>query len=227
MGMDSILRYLAALEENNTREWYHANKDIYESANRDFEDLIQQLIIEIGKTDDLVLRYRPKELTFKLVRDTRFSHDKSPYNPCFRAHIASGGKLPIPVGCYIMIRPGNRSFLGGGLFADMFKDATDRVRNHIAGHSSEWAQLLASNDFSKHFTVQGSALKNMPKGFDENHPQAAFLKQKSWYLEYPVSDEQLQSSTFISFASEIFRAMQPFNTFLNSALEGFVMPSRQ
>ena len=27
----------------------------------------------------------PKELTFKLVRDTRFSHDKSPYSPAFRA----------------------------------------------------------------------------------------------------------------------------------------------
>lgn len=53
------------------------------------------------------------DLTFKLVRDTRFSRDKSPYNPAFRAHISSMGKLPIPVGYFIMIKPGNQSFLGG------------------------------------------------------------------------------------------------------------------
>ena len=31
-----------------------------------------------------------------------------------------------------MIKPGNQSFLGGGLFADMFKDATAMVRDYIA-----------------------------------------------------------------------------------------------
>jgi uncharacterized protein (TIGR02453 family) len=224
--MNDILDYLKALEENNTREWYHANKDMYERANRNFEEMIQKLIYEIGKTDDSVLPYSPKELTFKLVRDTRFSHDKSPYNPSFRAHMASCGKLPIPVGYYMMIKPGNRSFLGGGLFADMFKDATDRIRSHIAGHSSEWTQIMNSEDFLKYFTVCGSVLKNVPRGYDESHPQAAYLKHKSWYMEYPVSDEMLQSDDFISFAGEIFRAMQPFNAFLNRGLAGFVMPAR-
>lgn len=65
----------------------------------------QQLIYGIGEFDNSVLHNIPKELTFKLVRDTRFSHDKSPYNPSFRAHISSMGKLPIPVGYYIMIKP--------------------------------------------------------------------------------------------------------------------------
>jgi uncharacterized protein (TIGR02453 family) len=226
MSMRNILNYLKVLEENNTREWYHENKDMYERANYDFEEMIRKLLYEIGKTDDSVLPYSPKELTFKLVRDTRFSHDKSPYNPSFRAHMAPKGKLPIPVGYYIMIKPGNRSFLGGGLFADMFKDATDRIRSHIAGHSSEWTQIINSKDFLKYFTVCGSALKNVPRGYDENHPQAAYLKQKNWYLEYSQSDEMLQNDGFISFAGEIFRAMQPFNTYLNHALNGFVMPAR-
>lgn len=65
----------------------------------------QQLIYGIGEFDNSVLHNIPKELTFKLVRDTRFSHDKSHYNPSFRAHISSMGKLPIPGGYYIMIKP--------------------------------------------------------------------------------------------------------------------------
>jgi hypothetical protein len=45
-------------------------------------------------------------------------------------------------------------------------------------------------------------------------------------LEYSVTDEQILDEEFISFATEIFVAMQPFNAFLNRALEKFEMPKR-
>ena len=115
MNMSLIVNYLSELSMNNEREWYHAHKEDYKKANAEFEALLQALMPENGNFDSSILNYAPKELTFKLVRDTRFSHDKSPYNPAFRAHISSKGKLPVPVGYYIMIKPGNQSFLGGGL----------------------------------------------------------------------------------------------------------------
>ena len=117
-----ILDYLTDLSNHNEREWYHAHKAEYKEANAEFEALVQELIFRIGEFDSSILNNQPKDLTFKLVRDTRFSNDKSPYNPAFRAHIASKGKLPVPVGYYLMVKPGGQSFLGGGLFADMFKD---------------------------------------------------------------------------------------------------------
>ena len=122
MNISAILKYLTELRDNNNREWYHAHKAEYKAANAEFEALIQTLIFSIGEFDPSVLHNAPQTLTFKLNRDTRFSHDKSPYNPAFRAHISSMGKLPVPVGYYLMIKPGDQSFLGGGLFADMFKD---------------------------------------------------------------------------------------------------------
>lgn len=137
MNTQLIIDYLSALSRNNNREWYHANKEEYKRAAAEFETLLQALILEIGKFDSSVLCNNPKDLTFKMVRDTRFSHDKSPYNPAFRAHISQKGKLPVPVGYYLMIKPGNQSFLGGGLFADMFKDATAMVRDYLAKNGSE------------------------------------------------------------------------------------------
>lgn len=227
MDTTIILNYLTDLTNHNEREWYHAHKAEYKEANLQFEELIQALILELGKFDASILHNVPKELTFKLVRDTRFSHDKSPYNPAFRAHIASKGKLPVPVGYYLMIKPGNQSFLGGGLFADMFKDATAMVRDYITAHPQEWEDTIQSADFRKYFTVQGTALKNVPKGYDKEHPQAEFLKYKSWYIEYPISDEMLSDSDkFLSQAVQVFREMKPFNDFLNQALHGFTMPSR-
>ena len=103
MNTQIIMDYLTALSMNNNREWYHANKDDYKTANAEFEELLQTLILEIGKYDSSILHNNPKDLTFKIVRDTRFSHDKSPYHPAFRAHISSQGKLPVPVGYYLML----------------------------------------------------------------------------------------------------------------------------
>lgn len=227
MNTQMILDYLTQLSANNNREWYHTHKAEYQVANAQFEELIQALMLRIGEFDSSILGHAPKELTFKLVRDTRFSHDKSPYNPAFRAHISSMGKLPIPVGYYLMIKPGGQSFLGGGLFADMFKDATRMVRDYISEHGSEWEEIITAPSFQEHFTVGGSALKNVPAGYEKEHSQAEYLKYKSWYLEYSVQDKDLtDGDLFLAKAADIFRLMKPFNDYLNNALTGFKMPAR-
>lgn len=227
MNLQLVTDYLSELSKHNNREWYHAHKSDYQKANAEFEQLVQELILGIGSFDSGVLHNNPKELTFKIVRDTRFSHDKSPYNPAFRAHISSQGKLPVPVGYYLMIKPGNHSFLGGGLFADMFQDATKMVRDYISANPHDWEEIIHAPDFQKHFTVQGTALKNVPNSYDKEHPQAEFLKFKSWYLEYFIKDEDLQDAEkFIAHAVRIFEKMKPFNDYLNQALAGFQMPRR-
>ena len=227
MDTQMILDYLTGLHENNDREWYHAHKTEYREANAQFEELVQALILRIGEFDPSVLGHTPGELTFKLVRDTRFSRDNSPYNPAFRAHISSMGKLPVPVGYYLMLKPGGHSFLGGGLFADMFKDATQMVRDYIAEHGGEWEEIITAPLFREHFTVSGSSLKNVPAGYEKDHPQGKYLKYKSWYLEYPIQDGEIaDSQMFLDKAADVFRLMKPFNDYLNTALAGFKMPER-
>ena len=221
MNTKAILKYLTELSENNNREWYHAHKSEYKEANSEFESLVQALILKIGEFDSSVINNIPKELTFKLNRDTRFSHDKSPYNPAFRAHISSMGKMPIPVGYYLMIKPNDQSF------ADMFKDATAMVREHISRNGDEWEKIINGLDFRKNFKVQGASLKNVPSGYEKDHPQAEYLKFKSWYLEYPIKDSELDDAeVFLARATELFRIMKPFNDYLNGALAKFKMPTR-
>lgn len=227
MDTKLILKYLTDLSEHNNREWDHAHKAENKEANAQFEELIQTLILRIGEFDSSILHNQPKELTFKLVRDTRFSHDKSPYNPSFRAHISSKGKLPVPVGYYLMIKPGGQSFLGGGLFADMFREATEMIRDYITEHGKEFEEIIHAPEFQKYFSVQGTSLKNVPAGYDKEHPQAEYLKFKSWYLEYPVADEVIaDAEQFVEEATKLFEIMKPFNDYLNKALEGFQMPTR-
>lgn len=62
---------------------------------------------------------------------------------------------------------------------------------------------------------------------EKEHPQAEYLKFKSWYLEYPLKDEEWkEAEAFIAKAAELFRIMKPFNDYLNKALAGFQMPAR-
>lgn len=218
-----ILDYLSDLEENNNQAWFQANKARYEAARDMFEALLIELSGAISVFDPKVPTCPPRKLTFKLQRDTRFSHDKRPYNAAMRAHIGPEGKAPIPCGYYIHIQPGNASYLGGGLFAPIFADATRRIRDAIAQDGGSFEHVLTQMDIP----VQGEILKRTPKGYDPDSPQAPYLRHKSWYVEVPVADTLVESSAaFIREAAWTYAAMQPFNAFLNHALEGFEMPTR-
>lgn len=75
--------------------------------------------------------------------------------------------------------------------------------------------------------TDSSIIQNVPASYDQEHPQAAYLKYKSWYLEYPVKDEELLDiETFLPKMVQIFEAMKPFNDYLNHALADFKMPTR-
>lgn len=225
--MEKVLNYLSQLEKNNNREWYHSNKELLKEANEEFEIFIQELILILGESDNSILHLNPKDLMFKLVRDIRYSYDKSPYNPTFRCCISSQGKIPIPVGYYVSIKPYNDSFIGGGLFASNFKDATKMIRDYISENYQEFDKIINNKTFKENFEVKGEKLKNVPKEYDINNPIAEYLKNKSWYLEYKIEDEVVKNEKeFVEYVVKKFMLMQPFNNFLNKALKDFKMPSR-
>lgn len=225
--LQRLLKYLSDLENNNNREWFQKSKDERKIILEEFEALIQSLLLGISGFDETIPLLEPASLTFKMVRDTRFSHDKSPYNPALRAHMGPKGKLPVPVGYYLYIRPNNQSFLGGGLFTDVFGSATAMVRDYLAEHGKEFEAVIHDKEFIQHFTVQGTQLKNVPRGYEKEHPMAEFLKYKNWYLEYPLPDAMFADSTsFVEKALYVFQQMKSFNHFLNNALADFKMPNR-
>ncbi len=101
------------------------------------------------------------------------------------------------------------------------------MRKYISAHGNEFAAIIRNKDFAERFSVKGKALKNVPAGCDKDHPQAEYLKNKSWFLEYPVADNQLDSADdFTASAARLFRLMKPFNDYLNKALIDFKMPER-
>ncbi len=222
-----ILDYLSKLEDNNTKKWYQDNLSYFQDAMNEYEQIVCSLISEIGKEDPSILHNEPKNMIFDLVRDVRFSADKSPYSPAFRCHISVGGKMPVPTGYYLCISPKNRSYLGCGLFADIFEDATARVRDYINEHPEEFLSIINQPDFKRMFQLKGSIGGSFPKKYSADNPWAEYLQYKSWYIEYHFSDALLKDDkSFIKYAFKRFMVMKPFHDFINRALTGFMMPLR-
>lgn len=105
MDTKVIINFLEGLQQNNNRVWYKEHKKEYQAAHEEFIKIVDAIMLELAPSDSRLLENAPRDLTFKLVRDTRFSKDKSPYNPSFRAHIGPRRKLPVPVGYYLVIKP--------------------------------------------------------------------------------------------------------------------------
>ncbi|MDH6363896.1 uncharacterized protein (TIGR02453 family) [Enterococcus sp. PF1-24] len=223
-----ILTFLDGFSKNNNREWFHENTQVRKQANLAFEGLVGELEHEIMNFDYTIKFHAPKELTFRQVRDLRFSKDKTPYHPIFRAHIAPAGKLPIPVGYFICIKPNDGSFVGGGLFTDQFSEATNQIRDYLSAHPQEFEAIINNDLFKENFTVKGTKLKNVPKAYDSDSAIAEYLKYKSWYLEYKITDQELLTAdNLVNLLAEKFALMKDFNDFLNKALVDFKMPERK
>jgi uncharacterized protein (TIGR02453 family) len=227
MNTKTIFDFLNDLSKNNSLEWMRNNKKYYEEAKLDCEILIQEIINGIIPFDNSVKNLLPRDLMFRLNKDTRFSNDKSPYNPSFRAHISKQGKLPVPVGYYLSIKP-NNIFIGGGLFAAVFTEATKSIRDYIVKNENKFIEIIEAKGFKNKFVVDGEKLKNVPKEYDKEHKLAEYIKYKSWFIEYKVKDNVfLKGNDFIRISVEAFRYMKPFNDFINKALKDFEMPERK
>ena len=230
MTYEKMFNYLAALEQNNHQEWFRETKQERMNAVAEFNQLIDALSQQLHEKDPKIPLVSAKKLTFKLNRDTRFSHDKSPYNPVFRAHIGPNGKAPIPCGYFIFLKPNNQSFLGGGLFADMFSEATDLIRQALIEHETEFLTIIEKKEFKKYYHVMGKQLKRMPRGYEAyaDSPIAEYLKFKNMYLELHIGDQEiLTSDDFVQETVGKFLLMKEFNHFLNAALKNFHFPERK
>lgn len=221
MSSDLMLDFLSELREHNSLDWMHAHEQQKKAAQNAFVELVQGCIDELSVDEPALAAIDPKSLVFRINRDTRFSDDKSPYNPAFRAHISPAGRLPVPVGYYLHIAPGG-SFAGGGLFAPHFKDATRMVRERIAAEPQAFLDIVEEPTFAARYLFVGMPLKRVPQGFDAQSPAAEYLKCKCWAVEEHLDDDAVSCETLV----ESFRAMRAFNGWLNDALDGFEMPRR-
>lgn len=206
-------QFLSLLKDNNKREWFNENKDLYVEAQDNILQFLEELIDEISTFDEDILKISPKKALFRIYRDVRFSLDKSPYKKHFGAGLGfgKGGRIS---GYYLHVEPGN-SFIAGGVYSPD-KEILKKLRLNISGNSDEFIAIINDKQFQKFFTdlSQEDKLKRIPQGFDKDDAMAEYLKLKSFVVRYPLNDIVLMKNDSIKNLSEICKAIKPLNDFI-------------
>ena len=107
MDIPGILDFLKVLAANNNREWFQEHKAEYLSVQADFEELLAGVIARLSPWDESVAHVLPRDCTYRIYRDVRFSSDKSPYKTHIGGYINARGKKSNHCGYYLHLEPGN------------------------------------------------------------------------------------------------------------------------
>ena len=217
MNLQIAMDFLFQLRENNNRNWFNTNKDLYNDAKNEFEEFVNILIPTARKIDPEIDVVSAKECTFRIFRDVRFSKNKSPYKINFGAFISKGGRKSPFAGYYVHLQPGE-SFVGGGVYMPESKYLR-AIRTKIYGNVVEYKGIINSVLFKKYFSdIYGEKLKSAPRDFSKDFPDIELLKNKHYAVTHRVDDSFWTSEKLIDNLTEIFEAQLGFIRFLNDAI---------
>lgn len=222
MLQPSTIKFLKELKKNNTKEWFDANRKVYEAARKDFLDLTEAVLKSISAKDETLSHQEPKKCVFRINRDVRFSKDKSPYKTNMGMSMSKGGKTSLAAGYYFHLEPG-ACFIGGGIYMPMSGEVK-KIRQEIDYNWEEFRKIITSKKFA---TVFGDITKTSefslvrpPKGYDESNPAIDYIKLKSWIASTPLQDIELSDKNLAKKIVAVFEAMKPLIDFLNRGIEG-------
>ena len=87
------LKFLSAVAKNNSTEWLHTYRDLYQQEKKRFSDFVEKLLTEFQKLNPDLEGQTAKDCIYRFNKDLRFSPDKShPYKLHFGAFLCSGGR---------------------------------------------------------------------------------------------------------------------------------------
>lgn len=216
-----FLAFFRELSRHNDREWFAANKARYlASVQQPMLAFIAAMDIPLGRIADcFVADARPSGGSmFRIYRDTRFAHDKTPYKEhasCQFRHVA--GKDAHAPGFYVHIEP-KEIFFGGGIWRPP-APVLQQIREAIVADPERWKEVTRSPSFRRRFrTLEGESLKRPPKGFPADHPLVDDLKRTSYFAVQTATSQAIASPKFVTEVVRSFQALAPFMEFLTDAL---------
>lgn len=222
--MKEILRFLQELQQNNNREWFHANKQWYQEIQKKWNLFCEELICEVGSFDEDIAKLTLQDCTYRIYRDTRFSNDKTPYKTHFGVFLAPGGKKSMHAGYYFHVSTGegdtypHAHMLAAGNYC--YDNRTVKIlREDISDGWDEFSKEVLAVADSRFQVDMDGALKKVPKEFPADAPYADWMRLKSYSLFTHVDTDFILQPDLAKKVAEIFKTAKPFNDYINRAVD--------
>jgi uncharacterized protein (TIGR02453 family) len=205
----TALDFYRDLEQDNSRAFWLAHKDIYERDVKAPFDALGDLVAE---------EFGPLKV-FRPNRDVRFSKDKSPYKTrCYAVTEGEGGEA------YYVEVSAKGIVVATGYWM-MANDQLDRYRRAVDDEESGAAlERIMADLAARELANESPALKTAPRGYPRDHPRVELLRHKSVAVmrRYPPA-RWLHTAAAADRIVEVWRAAAPMNTWL----AGHVGPSTE
>ncbi len=214
------LAFLQQLAQNNSRDWFKANQEQYETLVRtpalQFIEQIQPHIIAISPRLTAVAKKVGGSL-MRPQRDSRFSHDKTPYktNVGIQFRHFQGKDVHAPA-LYLHIAE-DGCFIAAGIWRPDSKVLTS-IRSCIDENPNGYKKALLTLQ-SQEFEMDGDSLSRPPKGFDKHHPMLSELKRKDFIAIKNIPFERLCQHDAVQYCAEQFTHCSQLMAYLCFALE--------
>ncbi|MBX3693238.1 DUF2461 domain-containing protein [Dokdonella sp.] len=217
----ATFRFLRELAANNTREWFSANRARYEETVREpYLALLADLQAPLARISPHYvadLRRQGGSL-FRIHRDTRYAHDKSPYKSWAGARLfhkrARETEAP---SFYIHIEPGH-CFVGGGLWHPQ-PETTRRIRDFLVNNPSSWKKATRSKTFQASFALGGASLVRPPRGYEPHHELIEDLKRKDFVATAAFTGKLATSTELHPYLVEHLNRVAPLVDYLCASLD--------
>ncbi|MEN8173146.1 MAG: DUF2461 domain-containing protein [Chloroflexota bacterium] len=206
------IRFLAELRANNNKPWFDEHKPDFEAfimnPARAFVGALGKRLRELSH--DVVADPRVNKSIFRIYRDIRFSHDKTPY----KTHLAllfwvgEGAKLENP-GYYFHLDAENL-LLGGGIYQftkPMLKAYREAVVDPVQGPIL--AKIITALK-TKGYDVGYQTYKRVPRGYSPDHKYAGLLRHSGVTLGKDLGlPEALHTPALMDICFEVYRDAKP------------------
>jgi uncharacterized protein (TIGR02453 family) len=220
------LGFLRRLARNNRRDWFERHRAEYEvEVKAPLSALIEEMDVRLATIAPELLG-DPRRSIFRIHRDVRFSADKSPYKTnaaCQFYHRDAGRGAGqdaegAGAGLYFQLADGD-CFVAGGIWMPA-RSALDKIREEIAARYEELEDIVQAPVFRRRFKRlnEEAMLKRMPRGYDEHHPAARWLKYRSFTVWRQLSETEVLDSRLPATLARDFTAMVPLVRWLNGAI---------
>lgn len=187
------IKFLGDLRSNNNKPWFEAHKGEYE---RSVLEPLQNLVKEIGPfmltiDPDFETRPRVDKTISRIYRDTRFSHDKSPFKNTtwitFKRPIKDWKDAPA---YFLEIAPD--SYRYGMGFYSATKETMDRLRRIIDEKPKEFLKAVSFYSKQHDFVMEGEKHKRvLNSGISEEMQE--WYQRKNLYL---VCNKEIEECFF-------------------------------
>jgi uncharacterized protein (TIGR02453 family) len=160
---------------------------------------------------------QPKNCTFRINKDIRFSKDKSPYKTNLGLIFSPYAKRMGVASYYIHIVEG-KSFVGGGLYMPE-SSLVKKVRNEIHYFYKDLDKILKDPSFVKTYggieMNDAIMLKRPPKGYENDDPAIEYLKLKSYTTGKSIPDKILTTDKLVPYIIDSLKPLKPLISFIN------------